>query len=184
MTLLHCGEGFLQHGADVNIPNRQNRNTPLVYAMCDGFLDIVRTLLAQGARIDLVGRSSLFVGSSWRTRILTALILEYARDKPSVVTTFGSGQRSSEDSVWGSAEDNPAAHNSSKSYRKRYRSEERDDWEDPNDSDDARGNKRYGRTKRQLHHPTNGSGRALSKKHFGLIMNAEGAKMSLGSSRP
>jgi hypothetical protein len=148
MTSLHCGEGFLQHGADVNIPNRQTRNTPLVYAMCDGFLDIIRTLLAQGARIDLVGRSSLFVRSSWRTRILTALILEYARGKPSVVTTFGSGQRSSEGSVWGSAEDNPAAHNSSKSYRKRDRSEERDDWEDPNDSDDARGNKRYCKNKK------------------------------------
>jgi ankyrin repeat protein len=138
---------LLQHGADANISDRQTGNTPLVYAVGGGFLAIVRLLLAKGARIDLVGRSSLFAKASWRTRILTALTLECARDKPGVVTTFGLGQGSSEGSVWGSADENHGARKGSGPDRKRARGEEKSGQDGPNDGDDARGNKRHCKNK-------------------------------------
>lgn len=49
-------ELLIRHGADVNLVNRENGNTPLHYAAASGNPDLVRLLLEHGAEVNAVNR--------------------------------------------------------------------------------------------------------------------------------
>jgi ankyrin repeat protein len=71
---------LLDHGADPNIREREDGNTPLHLASQNGRTEIARLLVEHGASVEVqdnLGRTPLDVASWWRHDEIIKLLTEY-----------------------------------------------------------------------------------------------------------
>ena len=85
-------EQLLADGVDVNLPTRGWKNTPLVYAVGGGNLEIVRLLVERGARIDArnaIGATPLHVAAGQGHTEIAAWLLEQEQSLRTAVDDEG-----------------------------------------------------------------------------------------------